>query len=231
MAVDMDLRAAGIDSGVYWLYEHDNLDLIYSQGLSGYNLFAESPSGMFFGVTTLKEPSMMRRCHHVLEAIALISYQPFTQWADQKPDERDTEYQHLKNRLKDKMLNGLEKYLPGISENVVFCDLATPLTFQHYANATQGHGYGTAKIRTQIGPYTYPFETEFKGLFCCGAITLLHGVSPSTVSGLMAAGKIMNCHFSDFLHMKGPDLRIYPSKKPEEWPQHLQKGIARGQRK
>ena len=58
------------------------------------------------------------------------------------------------------MLTGLEKHLPGLRENLVFCELATPLTNQHYVNATQGHMYGTAKIRSQVGPFAYPLETD-----------------------------------------------------------------------
>ena len=31
-AVDMDLRAAGLDSGNFWFYDHDDLDELYRRG-------------------------------------------------------------------------------------------------------------------------------------------------------------------------------------------------------
>lgn len=228
LAVDMDLRAAGLDSGNIWYYDHADLDLIYTQCLGDHILKAKSPPVLFVAATTLKDPTRMQGGHHILEVLALTSYQPFKQWEDQKTGQRELEYQTLKQRLTDKMLTGLENLIPGLRDHLVFCELATPLTNRDYVKATQGHMYGTAKIRSQVGPNAYPMGTEFEGLYCCGASTLNHGVLGSTASGLMAAGEILDCHMIDLLHRNGPPVRTYPSENLDDWPVHLKRRIDRG---
>ena len=228
LAVDMDLRAAGLDSGNFWYYDHADLETIYTQCLGDHILKAKSPPILFVSATTLKDPTRMIDGHHILEVLAFTSYQPFKQWEDQKTGQRDLEYQKLKQRLTDKMLTGLENRIPGIRDHLVFYELATPLTNRDYVKATQGHMYGTAKIRSQVGPNAYPIRTEFEGLYCCGASTLNHGVVAATVSGLMAAGEILDCHMSDLLQRNGPPVRTYPSENLDGWPQHLKRRIYRG---
>jgi phytoene dehydrogenase-like protein len=63
---------------------------------------------------------------------------------------------------------------------VVFWSLGTPLTNEHFVNATRGNLYDTAKTRGQVGPGAFPVQTEIDGLLMCGASTLSHGVSGAT---------------------------------------------------
>ncbi|MCB9445560.1 MAG: NAD(P)/FAD-dependent oxidoreductase, partial [Ardenticatenaceae bacterium] len=85
MAVDMDLRAAGLDSGNYWFYGHNDLERIYQDGLSDAILQTNQPNAIFLTVTTLKDPSKMHSGHHTLEAFTFTGYEPFRRWADQPP--------------------------------------------------------------------------------------------------------------------------------------------------
>jgi phytoene dehydrogenase-like protein len=228
MAVDMDLRAAGMDSGNFWFYDHADLDQIYIQSLGDHILHAETPSVMFVTAPTLKDPSKMHSGHHTMEVLVFTSFEPFARWTDKEKREQDPEYQELKGRLENKILTGLERHLPGLRDNVVFSELSTPVTNLHFVNATQGNMYGIAKIRSQFGPFSYPLKTEFEGLYCCGASTINHGVQSVTFSGVMAASMILDCQISDLLQQGGPELRVYPSEKPEEWPEELQARIVRG---
>ena len=61
----------------------------------------------------------------------------------------------------DGMLTGLERYVPGIKESVVFKDLGTPLSNQYYINATAGNLYGTDKGVWQVGPFAFAMKTAF----------------------------------------------------------------------
>ena len=226
-AVDMDLRAAGLDSGNYWFYEDADLDRLYRAGLTDDVLHRDKPPSMFLTVTTLKDPSKMHSGHHTLEAFTFVSHKPFQQWADQPAGDRDWEYQKLKNRLMDGMLTGLERYVPGIKESVVFKDLGTPLSNQYYVNATAGNLYGTDKGVWQVGPFAFAMKTAFEGLWMCGASTLSHGVAGATASGLAVAKRILRCRTSDLLQMNGPELQVYPSEDVSQWPEVLQQKIAR----
>ncbi|MBE9524870.1 MAG: NAD(P)/FAD-dependent oxidoreductase, partial [Chloroflexi bacterium] len=226
-AVDMDLRAAGLDSGNYWFYDHADMDELYGLGLTDHTLKAKMPPAMFLTVTTLKDPSKMHvtgegRGHHTCEAFTFVDYAPFQKFAHEQPDARSAEYLAIKEDLSWRMFKALEKRIPGISEHVVFWNLATPLTNEHYINSTRGSLYGIEKNRRQVGPGAFPTQTEFGGLLMCGASTLSHGVAGVQASGLAVARKILKCSTDDLLKQDGPEIQIYPSDDISQWPEHLQ---------
>ena len=225
-AVDMDLRAAGMDSGNYWFYPDANLEKHYSDGQTDAVLHQSKPSAMFLTATTLKDPSKMHSGHHTLESFAFVNHKPFQKWANQTVGDRDWEYQQLKDKLMAGMLARLDEQIPGISESVLFKDLGTPITNEYYINATQGNLYGTDKTVWQVGPFAFRYKTEFDGLWMCGASTLSHGVAGATASGLAVARLILGCRIPDLLQQNGPELQVYPSEDITRWPEALQKKIA-----
>ena len=231
MAVDMDLRAAGLDSGNYWFYGHDDLEQIYQAGTTDQVLRTNRPEAIFLTVTTLKDPSKMHNGHHTLEAFTFVNYEPFRRWADQPPGDRDWDYQQLKERLTGGMLAAINAGVPGFSQHVVFKELGTPLSNEYYLNATRGNLYGVDKSRFQVGPWAFSNKTEFEGLWLSGASTTAgHGVAGATASGLMTARQILGGRFSDLLAQNGPELPVYPAEAPDRWPAKLQRRIARGNR-
>jgi all-trans-retinol 13,14-reductase len=224
----MDLRAAGLDSGNFWFYEHEDVDALYRQGHSADVLEAASPGMMFLTVTTLKDPSKMHHGHHTCEAFTFVSYDAFAEYAGATSSERAAGYDALKEELSWKMFQFLEKRVPGISQHVVFWDLGTPLTNEHYINATRGNLYGIDKSRTQVGPGAFPVKSALDGLYMVGASTTSHGIAGATSSGLNAARQILGCRMRDILVQNGPPLRVYPADDPASWPEELQARIARG---
>jgi len=227
-AVDMDLREAGLDSGNFWFYDNEDVDGLYRQGLTAETLDAETPGMMFLTVTTLKDPSKMHQGHHTCEAFTFVGYDAFEKWAGEKSGEHSAGYEALKEELSWKMFQGLEKHVPGISKHVVYWSLGTPLTNEHYINATRGNLYGIEKSPTQVGPLGFPIDTPFDGLYMVGASTTSHGVSGATSTGISAARKILNCRVSEMLKQDGPELRIYPAEDIGQWPEDLRKRIERG---
>ncbi|MFN2126143.1 MAG: phytoene desaturase family protein [Candidatus Promineifilaceae bacterium] len=224
-AVDMDLKEAGLDSGNYWFYDHEDVNALYRQGQTGEALEAESPGMMFLTVTTLKDPSKMRRGHHTCEAFTFVGYEAFEKWAGERSGEHSADYEALKEELSWKLFQFLEKRVPGISGHIVYWNLGTPLTNEFYINATRGNLYGIDKTRSQVGPGAFRVDSPIDGLYMVGASTLSHGVAGVTSSGLDAARKILGCRTSDILKQKGPELRIYPADDPGSWPEDLQKRI------
>jgi all-trans-retinol 13,14-reductase len=228
-ATDMDLRAAGLDSGNSWYYDHADVDRIYTDGLTAAGLHEETPSGMFLTVTTLKDPSKMHSGHHTCESFAFVGYDAFEQWAHTNYGARPADYEAMKEDLAWRMVRGLEKRIPGLSKHIVFYSLGTPLTNEHYLNATRGNLYGIAKSPSQVGPWAFGARTEFDGLFLCGASTVSHGVAGVTASGINAAKAILNCHSSDILTRHGPDPVFLPAEDTSVWPENLRKKMERGE--
>ena len=192
MAVDMDVRAAGMDSGNYWWGPNTNIGKF---------------EGAFLTCTTLKDPTKRKDNLHTMESFNFVNYDEFKKWAHTKYGERPEDYKQLKADITKRMLETCDKMVPGLSEHVVFSDLGTPLTNEHYVASTKGNLYGTDKTLLQIGPFAYQPKTPFKDLWMCGASTLGHGVMGATVSGLVVAAKILKTSPSKLLNPEGQHLK------------------------
>lgn len=228
-ATDMDLRSAGLDSGNMWYYEHADLDRIYTDGLTDSLLQEDTPSGMFLTVTTLKDPSKMHSGHHTCESFAFVGYDAFEKWAHSKYGARPADYEAMKEDLAWRMVRGLEKRIPGLGSHIIYYSLGTPLTNEHYLNATRGNLYGIDKRPSQVGPRSFSPRTAFNGLYLCGASTLSHGVAGVTQSGLEAAKAVLNCRSRDILTQEGSGPLFLQAEDTSGWPEELRAKMAKGE--
>jgi len=228
-ATDMDLRGAGLDSGNMWYYDHADVDKIYTDGLGDAALREETPSGMFLTVTTLKDPSKMHSGHHTCESFAFVGYEAFEKWAHTKYGSRPADYDAMKEDLAWRMVRGLERRIPGLSRHIVYYSLGTPLTNQHYLNATRGNIYGIEKSPSQVGPLGFRANTEFEGLYLCGQSTISHGVAGVTASGIDAAKAVLNVRARDILTQSGSGPLFLQAEDTSAWPEFLKRKISRGE--
>ena len=228
-ATDMDLRGAGLDSGNMWYYDHPDVDKIYTEGLTDAALKDETMPGMFLTVTTLKDPSKMHSGHHTCESFAFVGYDAFEKWAHTKYGSRPADYEAMKEDLAWRMVRGLEKRIPGLSKHIVYYSLGTPLTNEHYLNATRGNLYGTDKLPSQVGPLGFTPRTEFDGLYLCGASTMSHGVAGVTASGIDAAKAVLNVRSREILTQKGNGPLFLQAEDVSTWPEHLKRKMEKGE--
>jgi len=150
---------------------------------------------------------------HILEVITYINYNSFNKFKNEKK-KRSQEYIEFKKKLKNKMINTLEQHFPGIKNNIVTSNLATPLTNNNFINTTNGNVYGTAKILSQIGPNAYKAKSEIKNLYLCGASILSHGVAGASFSGVTTAGIILGKKQEELLkHNNTQNIKIYNAEE------------------
>jgi all-trans-retinol 13,14-reductase len=206
LATDLDLESMGMDSGNYWYTPDNDFESVFTRAQDPDTVNDRLPS-IFFGITSIKDPSSFRNGRHTIEVVRFITYRAFAAYGDSTSGSRPKEYGDLKNRLIGAMLNSLGRIIPGISSHLLYCDLGTPLTNDHYVRSTQGACYGTEKSLTQIGPFAFKQFSEIRGLYLCGA-SIIHGVSGATMSGLILAAAILGCRPSELLKTTGQELRI-----------------------
>ena len=221
MAVDMDMRAAGFDSGNYWSYDHPDVDGIYRRLMEDWTGDSGTLPGFFLNVTSLKDPSKWPSGHHTMEAFALVSHDAFRRWSSSRFGARPVDYGRMKSYLQHRMLTAIERLVPGIRERLVFAETGTPLTVGHYLAAAGGSLYGTEKSLSQVGPCAYPVRTELSGLYMCGSSTVGHGVLGATISGLAAAAAVLGCEKHELLHATGQQLSVFPAEDASKWPDDL----------
>jgi phytoene dehydrogenase-like protein len=225
LTVEMDLRAAGMDSGNIWLMPNEDMDSVYEKMKKPNITNEDAFLGMFMSCTTLKDPSSFDGKHHSIEAITYLDYTTFEKFKDEK-EPRSKEYLQLKELLTEKMIKTLEKVLPNIREHIVYKELGTPITNEYYINSTKGSVYGTEKKLTQIGPFAHKAKSEIKNLYLCGASIVSHGVAGAGYSGLQTAGEILNLKQKQLLNTDGKqNVTILEAEKDTDYPDWLKKRI------
>jgi len=227
-AVDMDLRAAGLDSGNIWYSSTPDVDAGYELAQRADLSEVEEMPGLFFNVTTLKDPTMRRDRVHTAEVLALASPDAFSRWRDTAPAARPQDYEAFKSYLTGKILDSVERFVPGFRDHIVFSALGTPLTNMHYLHATRGGIYGTENTIRNLGPFSFPVRTTIPGLFQCGASTISPGIHGVTKSGLAAAASALGCEETALLTATSDPLRVYPAEDRSAWPEELRARAAPG---
>ncbi len=221
LAVDMDIKEAGLDSGNIWYAENPDFDRIFINAQDPKLYEKDSFEALFVSAPTQKDPTRYSGRGHTIEVVTYVGYGPFRKFAETAAGFRTKEYKSLKQKIIKMFLTTLAKVIPGITKHVVFCELGTPLTNSHFINCTDGCAYGTEKSYSQIGPLAYRVRTEIEGLRLAGASTVAHGVSGAAVSGLHAAASIMDCKWPELLNPEGQQLRTYPAEDQSGWPEWL----------
>ena len=224
-ATDMDVESAGLDSGNVWYMQSKSMNEYYKHAESLECLDVSEFPGMFVTITSLKDRTKRTHGHHTMEAFAFVNYQTFKKWAQTRYGDRPQDYKDLKESLTEKMVRTLDRVIPGVAQRLVFSEIGTPLTNQHYVAASRGNLYGIEKSRWQIGPFSYPVKTEIKGLTMCGASTLGHGVAGAAFSGLMAAARIQRCPMRALLKRDGEPIQIFPADDISVWPEELTRHV------
>lgn len=219
LGVDMDLRAAGLDSGNYWLNRTTDVEAPYAFAARTDLRAVDAIPGLFLNATTLKDPLRRHDGKHAIEAVCLASYDAFAPWEHTLPGARPIDYRRLKQHLADRMLDAVETIVPGVRDRIVVQALATPLTNRRILGATRGNIYGVEKTLRNLGPFAFPIRSHLPGLFQCGASTLAPGILGVTTSGLLAAAAVLDVPHAALLDAQsGHTIRTCSAEDPATWP-------------
>jgi all-trans-retinol 13,14-reductase len=225
LTVDMDVRKAGLDSGNIWLMPNRDMDDLYKQMMKVDIASGDEFPGLFISCTTLKDPASFDGRYHCIEAITYISHESFNQFKDEG-NVHSAEYALFKERLTQKIINSLERVLPGIGNKIVQKELGTPMTNAHYIHSTNGCVYGTEKSFFQTGPFSHKAESEIENLFLCGASILSHGVAGAGYSGVQTAAKILKCSQADLIKPDASqNVQIYNAEDDSGYPEWIKQKI------
>lgn len=221
LAVNIDMKTAGLDSGNLWYSEEPDLDKAFIKVQDPRLYEKKSFETLFISAPTQKDPTRCVAKGHALEIVTFVGYDVFRAFEETAAGGRTKEYEALKQKITKMFFTTLEKIIPSITKHIVFCELGTPLTNSHYINCTDGCIYGTEKNYSQIGPLAYRARTEIQGLRLAGASTASHGVAGAAQSGLYAAASILDCSWPELLNPEGQQLRTFPAEDQNGWPEWL----------
>lgn len=221
LTLDMDVTVHGIDSGNIWMLKDENLDQHFKDLMTEDITIGSDFPALFMSCTTIKDPASFNGRYHNFEVVTYVSYDNIKEFKG-VDDYHCDEYKEFKRKIIGKLMNNVEKIIPGAKQNVIQAELGTPMTNEFFVNSTKGNVYGTEKTLNQVGPFSFKNKSEIENLFLCGASTLSHGVSGATHSGVAAAAIILGCHKDDLLVKdSNQKIRLYDAEDNSTWPEWI----------
>ena len=221
LTLDMDVTQFGIDSGNIWMMKDEDLDAHFEDLMVNDITKGDEFPALFISCTTTKDPVSFNGRYHNFEIVTFISYDNLPKFEGDN-DYHSESYTIFKEKVTNKLMNNIEKIIPGAKQHIVQAELGTPKTNEFYVNSTNGNVYGTEKKLSQVGPFSFKNKSEIENLYLCGASTLSHGVGGATHSGVAAAALILNCDKDDLIIEDANQiLRIYDAEDQTNWPEWI----------
>jgi len=126
-----------------------------------------------------------------IQAISMGKHNWFSEFENQQCMNRDQKYLDLEKEFEHYMLNKLYSILPQIKDHIVYTEVSTPLSTQHFSNYQKGEIYGLNHTPERfVLPFLRP-DTKIKGLKLTGQDITLVGIGGAMSSGLLTVISIL----------------------------------------
>jgi len=166
---------------------------------------------LFVSFPSAKDPTFEARYpgHQTIEVVVPAPYEPFAAWSRSAWKRRDGDYTALKQRLHDRLLEALERQIPGIGRAIVVSEVSTPLTTRHFANAAHGETYGLAHTPARFASRDLKPVTPVPGLYLTGQDVSTCGVAGALAGAVACASAVL--HRNLFQTMRTRHARTRPA--------------------
>lgn len=112
-------------------------------------------------------------------------------WKGTQIGHRGKDYEELKKRKAEKLLDVLALHFPGILESIEDYYTSTPLTYLDYTGTERGSMYGNAKDIAMGPACRVPHRTRVPNLFLTGQNINSHGMLGVLVGSIVASSELM----------------------------------------
>ncbi len=196
----------GVRGENFWI--HDALDQDGLWARRG-GVLRGDVSHVYLSFPSLKDPEA---CAHTAEIVTAVDGADFARWSGTAWKRRGAEYQALKDRIADALLDAVEARLPGFRSLVAFRELSTPLSTEAFTGHQSGEIYGIPLAPERLDMPFLQARTPVTGLFLAGADALMLGIGGTAMSGLMAAAAVAGP--STFAALRREARRPHPPATP-----------------
>ena len=170
----------------FWIYHNT----AHTENLQA---FREDPDAEFPAVyisfPSAKDPSWESRYPGTatIEIVAPAFFEHFEAWKDQPWGKRGEDYDTLKQRLTDRLLEYLYDKLPQLRGKIDYCELSTPLSTDFFCSYRRGEMYGLNHDPQRFEQDWLRPKTRIPGLYLTGQDVLTCGVGGAMFAGFAAA--------------------------------------------
>jgi all-trans-retinol 13,14-reductase len=146
----------------------------------------------YISFPSAKDPSAAERHpgKSTIEIVTLMPWDRVAQWAETPWKKRGDDYDALKERWSQRLLQELYKREPHLQGKVAYHELSTPLSTQHFTAYQHGEIYGLSHDPARFEQRFLRPKTPVEGLFLTGQDICTCGVGGALVSGFLTASAI-----------------------------------------
>ncbi|MEJ2383680.1 MAG: NAD(P)/FAD-dependent oxidoreductase [Xanthomonadales bacterium] len=184
------LRATAAELGLpktnFWIYPSEHYERELDALASGPEA---TPPLIYISFPSAKDPDFERRHpgRATIEIVAPGPYAWFERWAGTTWGQRGDDYEALKARISERLLEALYEKLPQLRGQVDFHELSTPLSTDWFCRYPRGEIYGLDHDPERFAQDWLRPKTEIPGLYLAGQDVVSCGVVGAMVGGLLAA--------------------------------------------
>jgi all-trans-retinol 13,14-reductase len=144
---------------------------------------------LYISFPSAKDPEWERHYpgKSTVEVITLGRYDWFAQWSGKTWNQRGEQYEALKARFTERLLEGLYRQMPQLRGKLDYCELSTPLSTEWFQMNDRGEIYGLDHDLQRFRQKWLHPVTPVKGLYLTGQDVLTAGVGGALLGGVMTA--------------------------------------------
>ena len=197
LGVKGDMAARGMSNSNYWSFDHYDTEAYYQKNREPGPVRIE---GTYITSASFKDPDSPGHAPpgvKTVEVMAVVPGDPSkwkTSWGEVKAGKhsRNAAYLAEKQRIEDELVDRADALFPGMKDEIVFRESATPMTHTFYTRASAGSGYGLAATPEQFNDKRPGFRGPLPGLYLCGGSTRAgHGIAGALRGGRLAAKTVL----------------------------------------
>ena len=188
LGVYVGLRGTAAEVGLprtnYWVYPSNDYDAAVDR-------FVADPEAPFpvvyISFPSAKDPDYENRHPgtSTIEIVAPAPFEWFEKWRDETWGKRGEEYEALKQRFGERLMDELYDKVPQARGKVDYWEVSTPLSTNWFGGYQLGELYGLAHTSKRFEQDWLRPKTTIPGLWLTGQDTLTCGVTGAMMSGLI----------------------------------------------
>lgn len=168
-------------------YDHDKnvSDFLKNPETEMPVLYASFPSA--------KDPEWSTN-HPGLSSMELITLAPaewFSKWENTGIKDRPSEYDELKNKMGERMMDKLYNYLPQIKDNIGHMEISTSLSTKYFCYYDKGEIYGLNHTPDRFRQKWLKPVTPIKNYYLTGQDIATCGIMGALIGGILTSGVIL----------------------------------------
>ena len=176
-----------------WIFPGDKIEDLDTEAKN--KITKDAPPLLFLGFPSSKDPEYTKRNpgKGVASIISAGTFEEFAEWENERVKKRGKEYQEIKKRITDNLLEVMYEHFPQTKGHVAYTELGTPLTNKHYLGYESGEIYGLDHTTSRFGSARKKLSpvSPIPGLYFTGQDILTAGITSAMTSGVFAAGAVL----------------------------------------